>query len=244
MTASAIRMIIFPLDSSTFNLNVDNDEDTYTIDFDHVPIDWNTVVLDPHILSLMFQQQVKNNLYRFDELANHCIEDGSLQCVKFNHIRSESLDVFTRDREAMLQNGFNVRTHAVVLIYRGEYYGHIYTWISPVNVDMCFAMGIRARVDNLFLDANRRLMNISHILLEGVRRFALGMGCTSISVPRPFPVMENILEQLGFEAETIDGPLVGESINMGGGEEQTDVHTLKGLYRPLTTRPLSFISIA
>ena len=94
---------------------------------------------------------------------------------------------------------WNTKTYAVVLFYKGMYYGHIYAWISPVDPTKCFAIGIRARTDAVFLQDTLR--NTSHYLLEGVRLFAKAKGCTSITIPSPLIVMQGILPKLGFKTD-------------------------------------------
>src|SRR5690625_2651639 len=85
--------------------------------------------------------------------------------------------------------------YVVVLLYKGEYYGHIYTWrLIGEHSDICMAVGIRGRVDLIFL--GDRLQDLSRYLFEGVRMFALSKGCHSIVVPLPYEHMKFKLQNI------------------------------------------------
>lgn len=88
--------------------------------------------------------------------------------------------------------------YAVVLIYRGEYYGHIYSFISPTEPEYGFAVGIRSRVDIRFL-GEETLYNIPYYLLEGVRRFLVHSGSRYLVIPDPVERMAQFLTRLGFQ---------------------------------------------
>lgn len=128
-------------------------------------------------------------------------------------------EIYSRDTDAFsgfLRGGenFNVDLHAVVLLSRGEYYGHIYAWISPIDPNMCFALGIRNRVDSIFIKGtDKEIKNVSKYLFEGVRKFALLNGANTISVDTPKQNVIPILRKIGFENNPIDGKLIGKSLS-------------------------------
>lgn len=136
-------------------------------------------------------------------------------CQKFHRYSDDTIDVMRRDVLAINQRDFNVEIYAVVLINNNQYYGHIYTWMSPTNNNVSIAMGIRGRVDNLFLrEIGEALPNVSSYLLEGVRRFALINGATKIIIPYPLDVMGRILPTFGFRLALPPPPdsIIGNSL--------------------------------
>ena len=126
------------------------------------------------------------------------------KCQKFLNQTHDIYEVLSRDTDASLhyQQGkkFNIKLYAVVLFDDNyKYYGHIYTWISPKNPKLALALGIRARIDSLFMPEEQKIKNISSYLLEGVRHFAFTNNCNQLLISQPLPVMRNILTKLGFE---------------------------------------------
>ncbi|QIN54424.1 hypothetical protein [Cedratvirus kamchatka] len=98
------------------------------------------------------------------------------------------MDVFSRDQDVFRPRvTYNVTVYATVLFVDDEYYGHIYSWVSPNNPDYCVCIGIRSRVDSFFIREEREeSISVAALLLEGVRRFALNFSCTEIIVLRLF----------------------------------------------------------
>lgn len=110
-------------------------------------------------------------------------------------------DIFDRDLEAFEKKDFTVDLYAIVLLVQGEYFGHVYSWISPTNPNLAFCIGIRSRVDWVFYKnkyPNRVGTPISSLLFEGVRRFASIGGATSMIIYQPLEVIRNIAPRLGF----------------------------------------------
>ena len=103
-----------------------------------------------------------------------------------------------------------VETYAIIIISNDIYYGHVYTWISPINPDYCFIQGIRNIPESSF-DKNS-VKNISKYLLDGARQFALNKGCKKIVVTHPMKVMKGILIHLGFVNEYVTSDEVGLSL--------------------------------
>lgn len=88
----------------------------------------------------------------------------------------------------------------VVAVYNKQYSGHIYVWISPTDPKLCLMIGIRNRVDNVFILGSRDyLPNVSLYLLEGCRKYALQQGSTRLAVIYPLSVMIKIITVLGFQ---------------------------------------------
>lgn len=205
-------------------------------------VDWN--VKDSKSLSETLNCQIKNNHVDYHQLSIMCKnpegfeealyttnyvddqdkivinyyrtpEQKTEQCKKFLSRLTGYFDILERDQEVFNQTTWNVNTYAIVVIYKGEYFGHIYVWRSPIEPWLCFAMGIRGRVDAVFREDN--LPNISSYLLEGVNRFCQLKGCTSLIITHPLDVMISILSKLGFKNYTISKNLIGKSL---GGEDK------------------------
>lgn len=133
-------------------------------------------------------------------------------CNKYKNMRFEYDEVLNRDSDAFKQDNFNVNLYAVILLYNGLYYGHIYTWLFEGN---CYCIGIRSRIDNIFINSeDRKLKYISKYLLEGVRRYALIEGCDTFYVINPLNKMKSILSKYGFKYKHFSGYL-GNSLNTG-----------------------------
>ena len=131
------------------------------------------------------------------------------------------IDITNRDRDILNQKTWNVTTYAIVVLYKGEYFGHIYAWLSPIDPSLCFAMGIRGRADSVFREDDLR--NVSHYLLEGVRRFAKAKGCRTMVITHPLDVMRPILGRLNFRVTSISRTVIGDSL----GGEKKHFHGLK-----------------
>lgn len=96
------------------------------------------------------------------------------------------------------ENPVTTDVYACVLIRKGEYFGHIYAWISAnPKGRFCSFVGIRARIDNAALGKDR-LEGTALYLLEAVRQFALAKGATHMYVIDPVNRMPCILQEKGF----------------------------------------------
>jgi hypothetical protein len=137
---------------------------------------------------------------------------GSLEaCATFWNRWRGYLDTLLADGIVMSQTNFDVIPYVVLVIYDGVYYGHIYTWISSKDPNICFAQRIRGRVDAPFLSSAERLSNISKYLFEGIRMFALQRGCDQISVIQPIGNMVEILKSMGFSKSKMPRSIIGMS---------------------------------
>lgn len=193
---------------------------------------------DPAILSESLNCQVKNNYADFQQLSTMCqyssyrdelwtsiynkdklslLNDYYIsqkrkdeQCRKFLERLNGYLDTLSRDQDVFNQRNWNVDTYAIVVLYKNQYFGHIYTWVSPIESNLCFVMGIRGRVDGVFIKDN--LNNVLAYLLEGVRRFALSKSCQTMIVTKPLLVMEKILNKMGFQRAVVDKEVIGWSL--------------------------------
>ncbi len=138
------------------------------------------------------------------------VEDVAASKAKFLKIKDDIVEVFSRDEDAFNQKGFNVTLYAVVIVKGGEYQGHIYSWLSPTDPDWFFAIGIRSRVDSVFVED--RLKRVSNYLLEGVRQLALAFKCKSMVITIPLPIMTKILSQNGFVQTNIKSQVIGNGL--------------------------------
>jgi hypothetical protein len=136
-------------------------------------------------------------------------EQKKRDCHRFSQRERGYTDVLSRDDDVFNQKGWNTTTYAIILFYGGEYFGHIYAWVSPVDPSTCLGIGIRGRVDSVFRED--QLTNVAAYLLEGVRRFAFAKGCKTMIITEPLPVMRKILERMGFQRKSIRDEIIGRS---------------------------------
>lgn len=153
-------------------------------------------------------------------------------CERYERALRGLRDIHDKDVDA-LGKKWKLPPYAVVLLRGNQYYGHIYAWTATQN---CFAIGIRARSDSLILRGTaRELRNVSHYLLDGVRRFALSKGCTTVTVVSPLEVMMPILRGLGFRYN------LNLSVPRGGMHMGTPF-TYSNVDQPLVSGPIEFSS--
>jgi len=123
------------------------------------------------------------------------------------------LETISRDQDALNYTGITTQLYCLVAFYEGTYQGHIYSWFSKCG-KYCFCMGIRNRVDNFYLKyIGKEVKNVSHYILEGVRKFALSKGCSFLVVTNPQPVMGMILPKLNFNKKHIELDETGRGLN-------------------------------
>ena len=234
-----VQLIAFPVQLVSDPFRVHRAGETYyPFRLPRCPTDWSS--RDPAVLSQSLQCQVRNNYADFDQLSGMCQEPSyreqlwtgiydeptkkvsvlqnyyvsqeqkEEECQKFLQRLKGYQDTLSRDQDVFNQKDWDVRTYAIVLLYKGEYFGHIYAWLSPSKPPRCFAMGIRGRVDSVFRED--QLQNVSAYLFEGVRKFALAKGCQAMTVTKPLRIMEAILKRMGFERKTVVGETIGRSL--------------------------------
>lgn len=200
-----------------------------------VPIDWSSS--DPTFLTANLNnlswlnkwdlQSFERSCKDSDEVSRVVFQNYSIQtknlpltleqknesCDKFISRIKDFSEILSRDEDALNYVDIKGDLYAVVLIYQGEYQGHIYTWISPFDASYCFAMGIRNRLDSIFtVYSGNNLRNVSSYLFEGVRRFALSKGASHLIVPYPRPIMTQLLPKLGFVQTEIKQSLLRLSL--------------------------------
>lgn len=187
-------------------------------------------------LSEALNCQIKNNMLDIEQLGAQCetmdfdtltsyynvepfdvyheyeltLSEAEIPCKKLLQRISGYMDVISRDSDVFNQRNWNVITHAIIVLYKGQYFGHIYALISPIDPTICCVQGIRNRVDSVFIKDSLR--DIAHYLFEGVRAFALSNGCNKIAVVSPLPIMRRILTNWGFRPKTVDGKVIGKSV--------------------------------
>lgn len=82
-----------------------------------------------------------------------------------------------------------------------------------ISILVTVLLWVRNRVDSLFTRYfENNLKNVSHYLLEGVRRFALSKAADNFIITSPRPIMQRILPTLGFQRVSIPTTLIGSSI--------------------------------
>lgn len=159
------------------------------------------------------------------------------------------LDVFQRDEYALSGKiegkDIEMDIYAIVLLYRDIYQGHIYSWISPDDPSLCLSMGIRNRVD---YPLNKEILpdRISHLLLEGVRRFSIEKGCNTIGVVTPMDIMYPILDKKGFKRKYVDEEVIGVSLLVTSLVDEDlpmnpDVYIKNDIQTPISESELQFL---
>jgi hypothetical protein len=194
-------------------------------------IDWSNYKNSKHLSSILVKQ-INRNFINYDKIKKSCENKRDIEiinndisffpydsceelCNKFLTMAPGYEDTFIRDYEAIRQENFNVDIYAIVLLKNNTYYGHIYSWLSPIEKSFCIGMGIRSKIDNLFIN---KLNNISSYLLEGLRLFALHYNCDSIIINEPLLSMRNILLKLNFKTITLSEEVIGKSLNSDEGK--------------------------
>jgi hypothetical protein len=236
---SGITLLTFPVQN-----NVKDPFRLYVQDLADVrKPEWNANS-SPLLLSQTLSDQCHYNLFNFRFISAVC-EEGEVPysiingggrgedsnalfqvknyqsnkpCPKFLSAYSSYMDVFSRDQDVFRpRTVYNVKIYATVLLVEEEYYGHIYSWISPLDENLTVCIGIRSRVDSFFLrEEEEESLSVAPLLLEGVRRFALSLSNQSreLIVLRPLPVMRSILPRLGFvKVNNIPGKVIGKAPN-------------------------------
>lgn len=161
-------------------------------------------------------------------------------CKKYIDRAYDYSEVFSRDQDAFEQENFNVKLYAIVLLRDNQYYGHIYTWLSPISSTV-LAMGIRNRVDSIFIKGTEDdLPGVSRYLLEGVRQFALSKGSAIMSIVHPRPIMQQILPHFGFIKTPISAEIIGQSIAPDEFFDKCYNCYIRLTEQPLTQEPVSF----
>lgn len=163
-------------------------------------------------------------------------------CAKFLLRINDFKEILSRDDDALNYTNILGDIYAVVLVYQGQYQGHIYTWLSPHDPTYCCAMGIRNRIDTIFtLYSGDNISNVSSYLFEGVRRFALSKGASHLVVPYPRPIMTKLLPKIGFVSAAVPQSLLKSSL-----APQVKVvicylcYEYQSIITPLATNPMIF----
>lgn len=139
--------------------------------------------------------------------------------VTYASDRKGMSDIIERDSYALSGKvsdvPINVDIYAIICLWNGEYYGHIYSWIAN---DMSFAMGIRNRWDYPSIKGSNNDpfiitgKPISWHILEGARIFASMNGFKEMNIVEPMEVMVPILTKLGFKSAEISDEYIEISL--------------------------------
>ena len=144
------------------------------------------------------------------------LNDLKTACKKNDERYHAMKDVLGRDNQFVSKNA---PINVVMLLYNGQYYGHVFCWdlvfqIKPDTQDprdyetlkyfngskLTFMLGIRSRIDSLFLSlCGINLKGVGLFLSEAVRRHAVANGSSMMIVPEPWGPMIGILENFGFK---------------------------------------------
>lgn len=158
----------------------------------------------------------------------------TLSCAKFSASYRDFLDVLSKDQDMF--NGEVKNVYAIVLLIDNIYYGHIYCWIHKHEV---YCIGIRGRIDSVFLKATNfdYPKQISHYLIEGVRRFAISNNIDIINVLGPLPIMVRIVNKLAFKTRYS----YGESNFYPEGTRHTIIYYKDDLSNPFVNNVYNFL---
>lgn len=223
-----MELLCFPVEKLSHPFTISH-ANTLSVADDRYFIDWDqnlttalnaqiyTEFLDMKLIggcSTAYLEGDQNPIFRFDANMEPVVfaqevQDKTSLCKKFLKILYDYREIFSRDQDALEQKGFNVKIYAIVLLKDKVYQGHIYTWASPRDPKYIMAMGIRNRIDSVFL---KDRIKVSTYLLEGVRLFALSLQATPVIV-QPRTIMRTILPKLGFQQTSLDGRVIGNCIN-------------------------------
>jgi hypothetical protein len=122
-------------------------------------------------------------------------------------------DVLSFDEELINNYDKKVTTYAIVISEGHRYQGHVYVWISPRDPNWCLMIGIRNRVDSVFLkDHPGYLPNVSHYLIEACEKFAVHNGCKNLVIVFPLEVMSKMARQRGYQEGKISSILTDNSV--------------------------------
>ena len=146
-----------------------------------------------------------------DKLGTHNL-DIETWCPRLKAQITAYRDVYYRDILAFKQEDFNVDIYAVVLLYQGQYQGHVYVWKRANRRKYLMVMGIRNRIDTIWNRDDSSLRNIALYLFEGVRRFANYLEIKYITVVQPFNIIRDLLRKIGYVYVSISDRIIGTSI--------------------------------
>ena len=183
-----------------------------------VPDEYINLTDSTYILQNVQYRLDIGNKQSIDKLGTHNL-DIETWCPRLENRITAYRDVYYRDILAFKQEGFTVDIYAVVLLYQGQYQGHVYVWTpkDDINPDdysyvILNVMGIRNSIDTIWDRDDSSLRNIALYLLEGVRLFAKHLNAIIINVIRPYNVMKLILSKLGYINREIHKIDIGNSI--------------------------------
>lgn len=227
-----LKLLVFPLYSIGYEHPVISHKGyDFIKDYNIVNVNWSNVTSN---CSILFQQQILNNITLYKRLELECEQDTTDPCHKFNSRSIEYYDILYRDVMA-LKNNIHSLIYAIVLIYENEYYGHIYSWFDN---DICYAIGIRSRPDILFMEQERKVSSIALKLLEGVRRLAVCKGYGKIVIPEPLGVMDKILDSVKFIEE--NGIKFATKVGLYNVNEITRIRYTDNVITPMIYEKISF----
>lgn len=170
-------------------------------------------------------------------------------CENYDKVvfQRSQMDVLSRDHDILNNTDRFNNVHAIVVLdINNQYTGHIYAWLSPDSKHL-LAIGIRSRVDMIFLRAeNRGMKNVADYLIEGLRLFALRLGVENIIIPRPLSHMQALLiNRYHFKIVKVSVDVLKSPIKLYGPfDQELDIYMLENLQTPITADVMSLTIIA
>lgn len=164
----------------------------------------------PNVISYnKYEDDSSDESFNYVELA-----DKDEKCAKFKHIKRDYIETLSRDHDAIREH-HGSPLYAVVCLYNGEYSGHVYAWKSVNDSDKCLMMGIRNRVDTVFIkDTDQYLPSISKYLIMGVTKLAEKLQCATIHAAHPLPTMMLMLyERYNWYPQDLEAEVFADSIS-------------------------------
>ena len=123
------------------------------------------------------------------------------------------MDVISRDQDFITASK-NFPIWVMIILDKDKMYmGHVYLWLQPNETEYAFMLGIRTTPLMLFLrNVGKGLSNISNIMLEGFKQFAIAHQRTKLVVPHPIKTMRDILNKSGFmvNSKNVTGQDIGK----------------------------------
>jgi hypothetical protein len=167
---SGVQIIIFPVypgNNHNFipGYNTRDSNIVHNLNFSSTK---TSIYLSEILRNVVFEENLK-----YTQIKNYCSDSDNstfiiddlpydLSCENLMPMLSSLFDVFNEDFELLFHGEeFSVTHYAVVVLFNKEYIGHIYTWMSPINPKLCFAMSIRSSVE--FIYKEKILPSISRL---------------------------------------------------------------------------------
>ena len=118
------------------------------------------------------------------------------ELLKYNIDYYSLMDIFGKDTDL---GESKRKTFSAVLLFNGEYFGHINCWIN--RFDDISAQGIRTSIYN---SLTNKIKGVSYVLIDALIKYAKVKDLDSVMIVQPLPVMMYVLKKYGFKPISFD----------------------------------------